>query len=138
MPLRDRLRERREQRAQNRADAAVETTPAPNPDRAAIEETVASLARAFESRNLSRVRQVYSGITMEQAQEWGDFFLNARNLRVRLRIATLDPSGDEASASLEGGYEYDDLETGRGVRRPVSFSALFRREGTSWRLTSLR
>ena len=38
----------------------------------------------------------------------------------------------------QGAYEYDDMETGRGMQRPVSFHATLLREGSSWRLTRLR
>ena len=136
-PLREQVRDRRDQRAQARADATVETAPVAGP-RLAIEETVASLARALESRNLARVRQVYAGMTPQQAQEWGEFFMGARNLRVNLRVTSLEPRGDEADAGIEGVFEYEDLETGRGVRRPVTFRGTFVRAGTDWRLMSLR
>ena len=120
-----------------------ESTP-PLPPRAeagprpAIEETVAALARALESRNLARVRQVYSNLTMQQAQEWGEFFMGARNMRVSLRITSLDLLDDRAEAEIEGAYDFEDAQTGRGVRRPVAFRGTFVREGTDWRLTSLR
>ena len=127
-PLRERVRARRER---------AEPRPASGP-RAAIEESVAALGRAFESRNLARIRQVYSGMTAQQAQEWGQFLMSARNLRVTLRITSLEPRGDEADAAIEGTYAYDDLESGRPERRPVSFRATLVREGTAWRLTSLR
>jgi hypothetical protein len=77
-------------------------------------------------------------MTAQQAQEWGQFLMSARNLRVNLRVTQLEPRGDEADAELDGTYVYDDLESGRGERRPVSFRAVFAREGTAWRLTSLR
>ncbi len=118
-----------------------ESTPPPRAEagpRPAIEETVAAFARALESRNLARVRQVYSNLTMQQAQEWGEFFMGARNLRVSLRVTALEPLDDRAEASIEGAYDYEEIASGRGVRRPVSFRGTFQREGTSWRLTSLR
>ncbi|HXM39405.1 MAG TPA: serine/threonine-protein kinase [Gemmatimonadales bacterium] len=144
-PLRERLRDRRERRAIARAEAGGETAPAPTAPpappagpRAAIEETVAALGRALESRNLARIRQVYPGMSMQQAQEWGDFFMGARNLRVDLHVTSLNDRGDEAEAGIEGAYTYDDMESGRGARRPISFRATLAREGTAWRLTSLR
>ena len=118
-----------------------ESTPPPRAEagaRAGIEETVGALARALESRNLARVRQVYSNLTMQQAQEWGEFFMGARNLRVSLRVTALEPLAERAEASIEGVYDYEEIASGRGVRRPVSFRSTFLRDGTSWRLTSLR
>jgi len=99
---------------------------------------VVALGRALESRNLARVRQVYSNLTVQQAQEWGEFFMGARNLRVSLRVTSLEPLGDRGEAGIEGSYDYEESASGRGVRRPVSFRGTFVREGSAWRLTSLR
>jgi serine/threonine-protein kinase len=129
----------------SRRAAAAPSTPvtAPPADeaagaRAGIEETVAAFGRALESRNLARVRQVYSNLSMQQAQEWGEFFMGARNLRVSLSVTSLEPLGDRGEAGIEGAYDYEEIASGRGVRRPVSFRGTFVREGTNWRLTSLR
>ena len=94
--------------------------------------------RALESRNLARLRQVYGTLTVEQAQDWGAFFMSARNPRVTLHVTSLDQRGDRADAGLEGSYEYDDIATGRGMRRALAFRASFVRESGVWRLTSLR
>lgn len=105
---------------------------------AAIEETVAALARAFESRNLGRVRQVYPALTVQQAQEWGEFLMNASNLRATLRVTSLEQLGDRANADIDASYDYQDLETGRRMERRVSYRGTFERAGQEWRLTSLR
>ena len=125
------------------ASSTSATPPPPPPDpaavaRAGIEERVVALGRALESRNLARVRQVYSNLTVQQAQEWGEFFMGARNLRVSLRVTSLEPLGDRGEAGIEGSYDYEESASGRGVRRPVSFRGTFVREGSAWRLTSLR
>ncbi len=106
--------------------------------RAAIEEAAAPVARALESRNLARLRQVFPNLTVEQAQDWGTFFMTARNPRVTLRVSSLTTLGDRADAWLEGSYDYDDIATGRGMQRALAFRATFVRDGASWRLTSLR
>src|SRR5438552_1272789 len=115
-----------------------EAPPAAVDERAAIEEAAGPLVRALESRNLARLRQVYGTLTVEQAQEWGAFFMSARNPRVTLHVTSLDPRGDRADAGLEGSYEYDDIATGRGLSRALAFRASFVRESGGWRLTSLR
>jgi len=115
-----------------------EAPPAAVDERAAIEEAAGPLVRALESRNLARLRQVYGTLTVEQAQDWGAFFMSARNPRVTLHVTSLDPRGDRADAGLEGSYEYDDIATGRGMQRPLAFRASFVRESGGWRLTSLR
>jgi protein kinase-like protein len=106
---------------------------------AAIEQTVTAFARAFESRNLARVRQVYPTLTVEQAQDWGQFFMAASNLRVSLRVTSLEQTGNRANADLEGSYDYRDLETGRQMRRLVAFRGTFERQAAQdWHLTLLR
>ena len=112
--------------------------PAVVDDRAAIEEAAGPLVRALESRNLARLRQVYGTLTVEQAQDWGAFFMTARNPRVTLHVTSLQPAGDRADAGLEGTYEYDDIASGRAMQRPLAFRASFARESAGWRLTSLR
>jgi serine/threonine-protein kinase len=131
-----RARARALARAGRRAAAAPPTEGAD--PRAAIEETVAALARAFESRNLRTLRQVYPNLSVQRAQEWGALFMRARNLHVTLRVTSLEPNGDRAEAGIEGLYDYEDVETGGGVQRPVAFRASFERGATEWRLMSLR
>jgi len=118
-------------------------TPAPAADGAsgwaAIEQTVTALARALESRNLGQVRQVYPNLTAQQAQEWTQFFTAASNLRVTLRVTSLEQLGAGANADIEGSYDYRDSETGRQMRRLVAFRGTFERSAAGdWRLTLLR
>ena len=122
--------------AQSGSDAAAASP------RAAIEEQVAALARAFESRNLRNVRRIYPSMSVQQAQEWGGLFMRARNLRVNLRVAALEPErgGAEMVATVEGSYDYEDLSTGQGVARPVSFRGRYAGGGggpSDWVLMSL-
>jgi eukaryotic-like serine/threonine-protein kinase len=117
---------------------APPAAPAPQGPRPAIEAVAAELARALESRNLAEVRRVYPNMTVQQAQEWGGFFMGARNLRVTLRVTSLDVRDDQLEAGFEGSYDYEDMSTGRGVQRPVTYRGSFVRDGAGWRLTSLR
>ena len=106
---------------------------------AAIEQAVTALAHALESRNLGHVRQVYPSLTAQQAQEWSQFFTAASNLRVSLRVTSLEQLGERANADIEGSYDYRDLETGRQMRRLVTFRGTFERSAAGdWRLTLLR
>jgi serine/threonine protein kinase len=106
---------------------------------AAIEQTVTALARALASRNLGQVRQAYPSLTAQQTQEWGQFFTAASNLRVTLRVTSLEQLGERANAEIEGSYDYRDLETGRQMRRLVTFRGTFERSAAGdWRLTLLR
>lgn len=121
--------------------SAAPRAPAPaavNSDRAEVEAAVAAFATAFKSRDLSRVRRAYPGMTPAQAQEWGTFFLDARNLDARLDITDYEFRGDEVSAQLTGGLDWESLKTGRAESRTVSYRATIMRDKTGWRITSLR
>ncbi|MBI1966645.1 MAG: hypothetical protein HYS40_01530, partial [Gemmatimonadetes bacterium] len=112
---------------------------APSTDpRREVEGVITNYAAALESRDLSRVRRVYPGMTVQQAQEWGAFFLKARNLRVRLQVAAFDQSGNRADATVDGSYDYEDINTGRRERQVVSLSATLERGLAGWRLVSIR
>jgi hypothetical protein len=111
---------------------------APPSERAQVEATVAAFATAFKSRDLSRVRRVYPGMTPQQAQEWGTFFMDARNLDVRLAIASFDPQGDQIVAELTGGLDWESLKSGRAESRTVAYRATFARDKTGWTLTGIR
>jgi hypothetical protein len=126
--------------AEQAAAGAVQAyrTPAGASDRTEIEGVIAGFAEAFRSRDLSRIRRAYPGMTPAQAQEWGTFFMDARNLDARLEITSLDQSGDEATAQLTGGLDWESLQTGRAESRTVSYRARLVRERAGWRLNSLR
>ena len=110
----------------------------PTSDRAQVDAAVAAFGAAFASRDLSRVRRAYPGMTPAQAQEWGTFFLDARNLEARLEVTSFEQSGDQGSAQLTGGLDWESLQTGRAESRTVSYRATLMRDKTGWRLTSLR
>src|SRR5256885_6230835 len=62
--------------------ARASTTRQPEPSssvvdpRVAIAAATAPLVRALESRNLARLRQVYPNLTVQEAQDWGTFFMS--------------------------------------------------------------
>jgi ketosteroid isomerase-like protein len=117
--------------------APAEPAPAPDP-RAQVEQLIGEYAAALQSRDVSRVRQAYPGLTAAQAQGWRDFFASVRNLRVSLTVTTLTVAGDSAEALVGGLYEYDNATTGRAERRPVTFRATLTAQPGGWRLSAIR
>jgi hypothetical protein len=53
-------------------------------------------------------------------------------------VSDLKVSGSAAEARLEGVYVFRNPSTRRTQREPVGFQATLRREGTRWRIASLR
>jgi hypothetical protein len=107
-------------------------------ERAEIEGVIAAFAEAFRSRDLSRIRRAYPGMTPAQAQEWGTFFMDAHRLDVRLDLASFESRGDEVVAQLTGGLDWESLKTGRPESRTVSYRATMQRERSGFKLVSLR
>ena len=112
--------------------------PAPPPANPAADITaaVSTYARAIESRDLAAVRRAYPGITATQAKGWEQFFPTLRSLRVTLAISGFDVNGATAVAKLDGSYDYV-TESGKTEHQPVSFRAMFRRDGAVWQLVAV-
>jgi hypothetical protein len=110
--------------------------PAP-PLGAAIAAVVADYARAIDSRDLAAIRAVYPTIPAEQQRGFQQFFQSVRS--VTATLVSSAPSGNDsvATARVTGRYEYVDA-TGKPQVQAVGFNATFRREGTVWRIVSVR
>jgi serine/threonine-protein kinase len=102
-----------------------------------IAAVVAAYARALESRDIAELRRVYPSMTAEQRRAFEEFFRSTRSLDAALSVSGLQVDGSTAEAQLTGTFNY---VTTAGVteRRPVSFRAALRREGSSWTLVAVR
>jgi hypothetical protein len=80
---------------------------------------------------------VYPGLTADQQHGFEQFFQSARKIDVTFRVANVESTGSSAEARLAGSYEYESV-TGKVERTPVNFAATLRRDGSEWRLVSLR
>jgi len=96
-----------------------------------------SYARAIEARDVSAIRRVYPGLTADQQSGFEQFFESARKLNVTFRVTSVDGTATTAEAHVTGSYQYEG-SSGRVERQPVSFVATLRRDGSAWRLVSLR
>jgi serine/threonine-protein kinase len=115
-------------------------TPAPTvttPVAADIAPAVESYARAIESRDIGAIRRAYPGLTSDQQRGFEQFFQSARSINVTFKVANVEGSGSSADARLVGTYEYVNSE-GRPEKQPVNFAASLRRDGSGWRLVSVR
>jgi len=96
-----------------------------------------SYARAIEARDIAAIRRVYPGLTEGQQRGFEQFFEAARKVDVTFRVASVEGSATTAEARVNGTYQYEG-SSGRVERQPVSFVATLRRDGSNWRLVSLR
>ncbi len=112
---------------------ATATDPAPE-----IRALFAEYGAAIEARSVEAIRRTYPGLQPTQAREWEKFFEGVSDIDVELEVTDLKVTGDVAEAGLSGVYVFANPSTHRTQREPVSFRATLRREGTRWRITSLR
>jgi hypothetical protein len=116
-------------------DSAV--SPAADPTRE-IHALFAEYGAAIESRSLEAIRRTYPGLLPSQAREWEEFFQSVTDIDVQLAVSDLKVAGNAAEARLEGVYVFRNPSTRRTQHEPVGFQAILRREGTRWRIASLR
>jgi tRNA A-37 threonylcarbamoyl transferase component Bud32 len=111
--------------------------PAVDPTRE-IHALFAEYGAAIEARSLEAIRRTYPGLLPSQARDWEEFFRSVSDIDVELAVSDLKVSGSAAEARLEGVYVFRNPSTRRTQREPVGFQATLRREGTRWRIASLR
>ncbi len=102
-----------------------------------VAQLITDYARAIESRDITRVREVYPAITAEQSQRFTQFFGAVRSLRASFAAAPPDIAGNIGSTRVNGSYEFVD-QSGKSQRQAVSFTASFRRDGERWHIAGVR
>ena len=123
------------------ANQPAESAAAPPPPRPAtaadIAPVIESYARAIEARDIAAIRRVYPALTSDQQRGFEQFFEAARKVDVTFKVASVEGSATITDARVNGTYEYES-SSGRVERQPVSFVARLRRDGSTWRLMSVR
>jgi serine/threonine-protein kinase len=104
-----------------------------------LEQLAAEFATAFSAKSLPRLRVVYPRMTEAQAQEWGQLFLQARDITMVLNVSNVNRLGPaEVEATLSGSYEFTEMRGGSAESRTVSWQATLRLTPMGWRIISLR
>ena len=104
--------------------------------RAAVDQLIASYARAIESRSVAEMKRVYPGMTAAQQTGWEQFFQSARNIRAHLSITRADVTDTNADLSVSGTYDFD--IGGRAQTQPANFRATATPDNGTWRLRIIR
>ena len=95
-------------------------------------------ARAIESKDITNVRRVYPGMTAAQEGRFTGFFPGADRLKVTLRVSGVDVTGDNATASVSGTYDFYSPDNHRNMSVPQNLHATLEQVGGAWRLRSIR
>ena len=120
------------------AQSQPEAPPAPAPPTAAdVTPVLEAYARAIESRDVSAIRRVYPGLTADQQHGFEQFFESARKINVTFRVASVEGTPTTADVRVTGRYEYE-TSAGHAERQTIAFAAALKRDGSAWRLVSLR
>jgi hypothetical protein len=107
--------------------------------RTEVEQVAAEFAAAFSAKSLPRLRVVYPRMPEAQAQEWGQIFLQARDVTMQLNVSDMNRVGPgEFTATLAGSYEYTDMRGGTAESRTVSWQATLRQTPMGLRIMALR
>ncbi|MGE3525653.1 MAG: protein kinase [Gemmatimonadales bacterium] len=68
--------------------------------------TIQTYAAALESRDVSRVRQIFVGMTTQREQQLRQALPDMQNLQVRLTVADVQLSGDRATVRVTGSWSF--------------------------------
>ncbi|MEO6445484.1 MAG: serine/threonine-protein kinase [Gemmatimonadaceae bacterium] len=123
--------------AEASANAAASAAVSAAATEAQLTQLIADYARAIESRDVARIRDVYPAITSEQSQRFEQFFRAVRSVRAVLAGARPDITGTTATSRVTGTYEFVE-QSGSTKLQTVVFNVSFRRDGTRWRIAGVR
>jgi len=102
------------------------------------QQIAAEFADAFSNKSLARIRVVYPRMTEQQAQEWGDLFLKGSNMTMQLNVTSVNRLGPfEANATLEGAYDYTEIQGGAAGHQTVSWQVTLRQTPLGWKIIAL-
>jgi ketosteroid isomerase-like protein len=103
--------------------------------RRAIEQVVAYLATALQSRDIARLLSAYPNLADNERRMWERFFESTDDLTMNLELVDLTIQGDAATGTVRGTYTY---ATPKGVKQePLEFPATFGRAKGEWSIDHL-
>ncbi len=122
------------------ATATVTVTAPAGPSEADLrtqaEATIQAYARALETRDVARVRQVFPSMPALREQQLKQALPNMKNLQVRLTITDLELAGDIATATVSGKWQFQ--ASGQRNELPADNVYQLSRRGSGWVITEIR
>ena len=99
-----------------------------------LRDIIGRYASAISSRDLSKVRAAFPGISPEQLKGFENYFGLCKQLQATLVLGAVEIRESTADGRVNGRYECN----GRPERQAVAFRASFERDGGRWRLVATR
>jgi hypothetical protein len=122
------------------ASAIVTVTAPAGPSEADLrsqaEATIQAYARALETRDVARVRQVFPAMPSLREQQLKQALPNMKNLLVRLTVTDLQLAGDIATVVVSGKWQFQ--ASGQRNELPADNVYQLSRRGTGWVITEIR
>jgi len=122
------------------ATATVTVTAAAGPSEADLrtqaEATIQAYARALETRDVARVRQVFPSMPSLREQQLKQALPNMKNLQVRLTVTDLQLAGEVATVVVSGKWQFQ--ASGQRNELPADNVYQLARRGTGWVITEIR
>lgn len=126
--------------AQSRQGTANVTVGRAGPTEADLRQqvvaTVQAYARALETSDIARVRQLYPGLTAAREQQLRQSLPAMRDLRVQLSVDQVRFTDDAATATVTGRLVF--TADGRRQELPADGTYLLERRGDAWVITNIK
>jgi len=104
--------------------------------RAQVNTAIQAYAAALQSRDVSRVRQLYPGMSSQRENQLRSALPAMENLQVRLTVGQIDLAGNSATAVVTGNWTFN--SGGRSNRLPADNVYLLDRRGNGYVITEIR
>jgi ketosteroid isomerase-like protein len=101
-----------------------------------IRQVLEQYRQAYQQKDLDRLSYVYDSMTSSQREANAKYFLNVRDLQVRLSEIDIAVHGNEAAVSYTREDQFIDSQTGKKVTLEVRFTKLLTRIAGGWKIAS--
>jgi serine/threonine protein kinase len=113
------------------------TTSATADDNKGVLEIVKRYQKAYESRDVQQLQQIWPGMTGVQIKSLGDFFRQTSTLSLQYEVSQVEINGDSATVRFTQALRYAvDGKSGKNSAKIVM--QLTRAQGESWQINSIR
>jgi ketosteroid isomerase-like protein len=115
------------------AEESLSSSPSPEDE---IRQVLEQYRQAYQQKDLERLSYVYDTMTSAQREANAKYFLNVRDLQVRLSEIDIAVRGNEAAVSYTREDQFIDSQTGKKVTLEVRFTKLLTRVAGGWKIAS--
>ncbi|HEX9755687.1 MAG TPA: protein kinase [Gemmatimonadales bacterium] len=104
--------------------------------RGQVATVIQAYAAALQSKDVSRVRELYPGMTAERERQLRQALLGMQDLQVRLTLGQVQFGSEAATAQVTGSWVF--TANGRRSMLPADNTYRLERRGAEWVITDIR